>query len=115
MKYTNNIPIETETIERIKNNFVKNFYPISKWILFCEELIKLGLQGYVYQSKTTKSKYVYIKKNKKTYYKVRFSDHKAPLHKELYNDCDLFIGYRRTGKAINTQEAIEIIKKEFNL
>jgi hypothetical protein len=64
-------------------------YPIPKWVLFCQEMLFFGCFLDVGISNTTKSKYIYVKKNKsnKHIVKVRFSEH--PTKRQ---DSDILVG-----------------------
>jgi hypothetical protein len=61
----------------------------SKWITFCEEMMRLGFTVELYEARQTKSKYCTVMRNGKRY-KVRFSDHKPIYHREMKGDCDFF-------------------------
>jgi hypothetical protein len=64
---------------KICPKFIKNKtsykFGKAKWLEFSEKMLEKGLEVYVYESKTSVSKYLYIFKNN-YFIKVRFSQHK---------------------------------------
>ena len=56
-------------------------YGKPKWVLFCEYYMQKGFAVYLYDSKSTVSKYITLVYGGKTF-KVRFSDHKPSKMKE---------------------------------
>lgn len=98
--------------KRIK--FLKqNSWPKSKWIYFCEEMMRLGFTVELYEARQTKSKYCTVKRDGKSY-KVRFSDHKPIKQRELRNDCDFFVGVTHTGVR-TTHDAIHAVCNFFGV
>lgn len=91
----------------------RNNWPKSKWIFFCEELIKRGFVVSLYEARETKSKYCKVKfKGIRKSFKVRFSDHKPSRYKEKIGDCDFFVGMTNTGTR-TTQQAIDAVYNHF--
>lgn len=79
----------------------------SKWIVFCEEMLRLGLVCELYEARQTVSKYITVRlpEDRRKSFKVRFSDHKPIYHRELEGHCDFFVG-RTNLKITTTQQAI---------
>jgi len=82
-------------------------YGKTKWIEFCEKMNENGFSCYLYEAKSTLSKYIAVKYGNKEL-KVRFSNHKPIKSRELNNDCDFFVGVTNTGVR-TTEDAIEFI------
>lgn len=82
-------------------------YSKSKWIYFCEEMMRLGFTVELYEARQTKSKYCTVRREafKGKSFKVRFSDHKPIYHREMAGDCDFFVGHTNTGIR-NTHDAV---------
>ncbi len=106
MKYKN----QRLTLEMLKSR-ISEKYGKAKWIEFCEILLKQGYKLKLYEAKYTYSKYIMIFKGNKSY-KVRFSDHKPILQKELDNDCDFFVGVSNLG-ITTTKDALNAVAKHF--
>lgn len=70
-------------------------YKKSKWIGLCEELIYLGFEVRLYEAKKSNSKYITVTHTKSPgkSYKIRVSNHKPILEKELAGTCDFFVGH----------------------
>lgn len=82
---------------------------IPKWILFCEEILKLNLSASLYEARQTSSKYITISyKNNK--FKVRFSNHKPIKSRESRKDCDFFVGVNHNS-VTNTKDALQAVLK----
>jgi hypothetical protein len=92
-----------------KPSYIKNGYPVPKWIIFSEKMLELGFIVSLHKAKSTYSKYIYLNKGLKKY-KVRFSNHRANRGAELSNDCDFYVGVGNRG-VITTEYLIEHIKK----
>lgn len=106
--------IVTSNFLQNRTEFLKqNNWPKSKWIYFCEEMMRLGLTIELYEARQTKSKYCTVRKDGKSF-KVRFSDHKPIYHREMQGDCDFFVGHTNTGIR-NTQQAIIAVCKFFGI
>ena len=85
----------------------------SKWIYFCEEVMRLGFTVELYEARQTKSKYCTVRRDGKAF-KVRFSDHKPIYQREMNNDCDFFVGYTHTGIR-NTHDAVNAVCNFFGV
>jgi hypothetical protein len=85
----------------------------SKWIYFCEEMMRLGFTVELYEARQTKSKYCTVRHNGKSF-KVRFSDHKPIYHREMNGDCDFFVGWTHTGIR-NTHDAANAVCNFFGV
>lgn len=79
----------------------------SKWIIFCEEMLRLGLVCELYEAQKTRSKYIKVRMpdDHSRSFKVRFSDHRPIKHRESAGDCDFFVGVTNF-KTTTTQQAI---------
>lgn len=91
-KMTNEIVTKDMLRSRAESNKI-NGYSVPKYIKFCEQLLKHGYTLELYEARSTFSKYITVKRegtNKS--YKVRFSNHKPNLTKEINGDCDYFVG-----------------------
>jgi hypothetical protein len=73
-------------------------------------MLEKGWQIALHRAQTTRSKYLYIKKDKLNY-KIRFSDHKASFNQETKKDCDYYVGVGNYG-VITTEQLIEQLNKE---
>ncbi len=107
----------TQGLLNSRINFLKaNDWPKSKWIFFCEEMLRLGFTVELYEARQTKSKYCTVKRpaTGKKPFKVRFSDHKPIYHREAAGDCDFFVGVTHTGVR-NTQHAINAVCAHFEI
>lgn len=101
------------TVEYLRNRaegLVAAGFPKSKWIHFCEEMMRLGFAVELYEARQTKSKYctVFRPDNRRETFKVRFSDHKPIHQREMAGDCDYFVGHTHTGIR-NTNDAINAV------
>lgn len=85
-------------------------YPTPKYLTFIRNMLEDGWAVKLYTSGV--SKYVFCLKGEHLY-KVRFSNHKPRVDKELEEDCDFYVGI--SNLAVNTTEEIEkILKQNFN-
>jgi hypothetical protein len=76
--------LNTDTLTRWANAVIAKGYKKQKWVEFCETLIADGYECSLYDSKSTVSKYIYVKKpNTEKILKVRFSNHRPNYHKEV--------------------------------
>ncbi len=111
MKAANHISkyktLSTEYLDSLKPSYTSQDYPIPKWIIFSQTLIKDGWVVRLYRAKTTFSKYLFISRDKKML-KIRFSNHKANKLKELANDCDFYVGVGNKG-VITTEELLRTL------
>lgn len=84
-----------------------NGWAKSQWIVFCEEMLRFGLICELYEARNTVSKYITVRDGNdwSVQFKVRFSDHKPILHREMAGSCDFFVG-RTNLKVTTTQMAI---------
>lgn len=91
-------------------------FPKSKWIYFCEEMLRLGFHLELYEARQTKSKYITVRQEGdwSRSYKVRFSDHKPIHYSEMAGDCDFFVGVTHTGTR-NTHDAINAVCNFFGV
>lgn len=88
-------------------------YSKSKWIYFCEEMMRLGFKVELYEARQTKSKYCTVIRDNRRF-KVRFSDHKPIHHREMAGDCDFFVGHTHTGIR-NTHDAVNAVCNFFGV
>lgn len=82
-----------------------------KWITFCETLLTDGYTLSLYEAKKTYSKYITVIRGQKQF-KVRFSNHKPILYRELRGDCDFFVGVTNL-KTTNTAMALAAVRSFF--
>jgi len=82
-------------------------YEVQKWIIFCNYLIFIGFSLFMYESKSTVSKYIYVRRGGREL-KIRFSNHKPNYHKEDTGDCDFFVGVTHKGKT-NYKDALNFV------
>lgn len=87
-------------------------YQTPKYLLFILEMNNLGFRVGLKEAKTTFSKYVLIEKGTQKY-KIRFSNHRSKLSRELEQDCDFYVGVGNLG-VITTEQVIEQIKESEN-
>jgi len=87
-------------------------YGKAKWIIFAEELLKSGYKVSLYEAKTTVSKHLTVEKGNKKF-KVRFSNHRPNMRKELENDCDYFVGVTNF-QVHTTEDALIAVNNYFN-
>jgi hypothetical protein len=99
-------------LDSIKPNYLIKGYPVPKWIQFSEAMLDMGFSVDMQESKSTVSKYLYLKKGDKKF-KIRFSNHKPNYNKELGGDCNYYVGVGHTGM-ITTEQLIDIINKKTN-
>lgn len=100
-------------LERRKRKLENGGYPISKWILFCEEMHLRGLETWVSEAVTTRSKYVHVMKDDKMF-KVRFSNHAPNRVVESKKDSDFYVGIANFGTT-TTHDAIQAVEKFFGV
>lgn len=104
-----NIKIDQDILNERAQRSIKAGYPKQKWIEFCETLLAEGYVLSLYEAKYTASKYITIKKGKKSF-KVRFSNHRPNWQKEQMNDCDFFVGVSNN-TVTTTVQALEAVHK----
>jgi len=95
-------------LDYIKPGYIAKGYAVPKWIIFAETMIHEGFDVKICYSKSTVSKYVYIKRGKEPIIKIRFSNHKANKRREMEEDADYYVGRGNLG-CITTETVIEKI------
>lgn len=99
-------------MRKVSQDFLKNKitqkYGKPKWVEFCETLLNEGYKLFLYESKTTRSKYIYVN----GVYKVRFSNHKPTLRKQIECDSHFYVGVSHLG-VTTTQDALMAVRKRF--
>lgn len=106
--------VVTSNFLKSRTEFLRqNDWPKSKWIYFCEEMMRLGFTVELYEARQTKSKYCTVRRDNRSF-KVRFSDHKPIYHREMQGDCDFFVGYTHTGIR-NTHDAVNAVCNFFGV
>lgn len=100
-------------IFKLKKKYHYSGYSTPKWVLFCELFLTLNWTVYIYKSRSTVSKYVYIEKSKgkknHKLIKIRFSNHKPNYKQEVFNgDSDYYVGVFNKG-CITTEEVCKEI------
>lgn len=93
-----------DKINRLKPNYKNKGYDVPKWAVFSEVLLREGWSVSLHRSKSTVSKYLFIKKGKLKF-KIRFSNHKANFYKEKHCDCNYYVGVGNKG-VITTEELL---------
>lgn len=83
-------------VRNLRSSIEKNTWP-----LFCREVLKLYLTVYLYEARSTNTKYVWVIAGDRVF-KVRFSDHEP--HPNMPSS-DFYVGHGNT-----TKEAIEAVK-----
>lgn len=109
--------VVTSNFLQSRTKFLReNNWPKSKWIFFCEEMMRLGFSVELYEARQTKSKYCTVRHpdHRSKAYKVRFSDHKPIYQREMAGDCDFFVGHTHTGIR-TTQDAINAVCNHFGI
>ena len=122
-----NMVITADFLQSRTKFLAQNNWPKSKWIYFCEEMMRLGFQVELYEARQTKSKYCTVKRAVNSIdatagcereagksFKVRFSDHVPIYHREMAGDCDFFVGKTHTGVR-NTHDAINAVCNFFEI
>lgn len=84
---------------------------VSMWIRFCDFMLDKGFKVELYEAQRTNSKYVTVSKGAKSF-KVRFSNHKPILQRELNGDCDFFVGVNNT-HTTTTRDAAVAVREYF--
>lgn len=103
--------IDHHFVESMKQRYKKSKYSLPKWIQFIEVMLSFKYKVFLYEAKSTFSKYVYVQHNGKTF-KIRFSNHKPNKQKERINDCDFFVGVNNF-IVTKTEDAIIATHKYF--
>jgi hypothetical protein len=107
MKKVSNKKITQEFLD----SRIHPIYGKAKWMLFCEELLP-DYDLYLYEARRTFSKYITVKRGDNSF-KVRFSNHKPNLERELHKDCDFFVGVTNLG-VTTTDKAIDATRQYFD-
>lgn len=91
-------------------------YPLPRWLELCTEVRKWpGVHVWVYDSKTTVSKYVYLSNGDPIHtYKIRFSNHFAAKHKQEANDSDFYVGRHHFG-TMTTSQLLATLKRAYQV
>lgn len=103
--------VSKKFLEKKKAILANGGWPVSKWIIFCEQLLARGYQVVVYEAKTTRSKYVYVVKDRRQF-KVRFSNHKPRFDAQIGNDSDFYVGVSH-GLVTTTDDALKAVEQYF--
>ena len=98
-------------LEKRKKKLLAGGWPISKWISFCETMQARGFLTRVYESRSTRSKYVYVIRGERAF-KVRFSNHRPNAEREIEGDCDFFVGVNHHSIS-TTADAIRAVEEFF--
>lgn len=84
-----------KTLESIK-------YTLPKYLYFSKKMLDMGVKVYLYESKSSRSKYLFIVNSQDKYIKIRFSNHVERLQGNHYNVGPL---------GLNTRQIINIMEK----
>lgn len=96
--------LNIESVTKLIKNYPAQ-YTTPKYLTFCKCMIEKGWKVRMYKAETV-SKYIFVEKDNKIF-KIRFSNHKPSIFKELQEDSDYYVGV--SNKQVLTTE--EIIKK----
>jgi len=102
--------INETTIEQMINNYPKQ-YSTPKYLYFIQNMIKKGWSARLHQVEV--SKYVFVYRSN-TIFKIRFSNHKPIKWKQMRKDCDFYVGISHQGKALLTEDVINLITEEWD-
>lgn len=94
---------ETLTMEFLATRTFTKFGD-PKWVMFARYFVSRGYDVELYEARQTHSKYLTVIKGNRTF-KVRFSDHKPIMAREIAGDCDYFVG-RTNLRTTTTDQAI---------
>lgn len=83
----------------------------AKWVQFARWFIEKGFNVELYEARQTFSKYLTVIKGDRRF-KVRFSNHKPILAREIAGDCDYFVGITNL-KTTTTDMAIMVTEMFF--
>jgi hypothetical protein len=100
-----------QALENRKEKLRAGGWPISKWITFCERMHELGFETIVYEAKSTRSKYVTVKRGNKIF-KIRFSNHMPAYSAQVASDSDFYVGVSHSG-VTTTSDAERVVLKYF--
>lgn len=104
-----NLPVTKEFLDRRVGD---GRYGRSMWVRFCDFMLDKGFTITLYEAQKTYSKYITLWKDGKAF-KVRFSNHKPIMERELAGDCDFFVGVCHT-KTTTTRDAAIAALNYFN-
>lgn len=74
-------------------------------------MLAQGLTLTLYEARETVSKYITVTDGKLRF-RVRFSNHRPHVQREMKKDCDVFVGVSHSG-CVNTAEAIRATLAHF--
>lgn len=103
--------VSKKFLEKKKAILANGGWPVSKWILFCEQLLARGYHVVVYEAKTTRSKYVYVVRGQRQF-KVRFSNHRPSFDRQIQSDSDFYVGVSH-GLVTTTDDALKAVEEFF--
>lgn len=89
-------------------------YGRSKWIQYCDHMLKIGRQVYLTETVGTYSKYLTVYGQFDLKFKVRFSDHLPNYRRQSNGDCDFFVGVTHFG-TWTVNDAIKATEDYFNV
>jgi hypothetical protein len=96
--------INTKKLRSMKESYEDSNYSCPKYLLFIEAMLNNNFAVKLRKSKSTRSKYVYVKKNGKIL-KIRFSNHRPNFFRQKDEDCDYYVGVSHS-KIISTESVI---------
>ncbi len=109
MKFKKNIhrakKIDLDKIQKMIRRYPAN-YPTPRYMAFIKTLIETGWEIKLYEARV--SKYVFCTKAGQVY-KIRFSNHKPLLRKELEEDCDYYVGISHNQVSTTTEILSKLI------
>lgn len=97
---SNKITNQKLTLEFLDSRVTDKFGP-AKWMQFARYFINEGYEVELYEARQTFSKYLTVIRGEHRF-KVRFSNHKPILEREINGDCDYFVG--RTNLRVSTTD-----------
>lgn len=99
-----NIPATAKKI----SGYAKTQYDAPKYLRFILRMLREGWEVKMYIPRKNKiSKYVFVSKDDRIY-KIRFSNHKPIVQRELDNDCDFYAGISNL-KVMTTEQIAKTI------
>jgi hypothetical protein len=108
-----NKPVKMQYLLHVEKLKAEQGYDTPKYIQFCKLMYPYVDAVYLYESRSTVSKYVTVVRGE-AQIKVRFSNHPANRMKEVIQDSDFYVG--RTTKGIfNTRHAIDFVFGKLDL
>lgn len=101
------VKFKPHTLTRVDKNYIERKSPdryyLPKYLNLCKEALDIGYDVFIYCSKSSNTKYVYICKDEK-FIKIRVSD-----HSETKKDCHYYIG-----KDLSTYKLIYMLKNDMS-